>query len=92
MEHDAAFSDDVDSLHFVIQSSGLGHVDSLHVEIENKCVSFHKIYRYWACLQSSNFKLNIEFRVRKITTFRQFSPCSRKNAPLICTFSRRAVS
>jgi hypothetical protein len=83
-----AFSDDVDSSHFVIESSGLGHVDSLHVAIKNKCVSFHKIYRYWACLHSSNFELNIEFRVSKITIFRQFSQCSRKNATSIETNNR----
>jgi hypothetical protein len=59
-----AFSYDMDSSHFVIESSGLGHMDSLHVAIKNKCVSFHKIYRYWTCLHSSNFEVNIEFRVR----------------------------
>ena len=73
-----AFSDDVDSSHIVIESSGLGHVDSLHVEIENKCVFFHKIYKYWDCLHSSNFEPSTEFRVHKIATSRQFSLCSRK--------------
>ena len=73
-----AFSDDVDSSHIAIEGSGLGHVDSLHVEIENKCVFFHKIYKYWDCLHSSNFEPSTEFRVHKIATSRQFSLCSRK--------------
>lgn len=52
------FSDDVDSSHIVIESSGLDHVDSLHVEIESKCVFFHKIYGLF-----TQFKLRAQYRI-----------------------------